>query len=120
MTALRQEAISIVKQFPEEHITILLQTLIRMQKTYVHEVESSLSESIEAYRNLQKYRKQGYVNCLSDTISHSGQSTLKRMKYKDSGKTLLSQSCLFVSFYAAYYNVHQKIFTSPDLCLTSP
>lgn len=59
MTTARAEAMSIVKEFPEEHIAILAQNLRYMRKMYVIKEEvndnEELKKSTQAVEALQKY-----------------------------------------------------------------
>ncbi len=79
MTPSRAQAIGIVEQFPEEHLSILIQNLQYLRSMYVSHEEQELTKSMQAFQNLQKYRKEStkqhnYTDELSDILEERYES----------------------------------------------
>lgn len=59
MTAIQEQAIEMVKRIPEDKTYILVNILENIEKLLSTDSSADNTESMEAYQNLQKYRKPG-------------------------------------------------------------
>ena len=79
MTAMKQRAIGIIEQMPDEQISYVITFLEDFRKRPEKTDETRLAKSRAAYQNLQKYRKKGssdndYKKEIADSIERKYES----------------------------------------------
>ena len=79
MTALKERAVGIIEQIPDEQISYVISMLENFADTLKATNETKLSKSQAAYQNLQKYRKKAaedtdYKKEIADAIEEKYES----------------------------------------------